>query len=212
MYASPYNGTVYMETLRADDISAVTELYPKVETEVIRGEFDGAGSLVSPNEICWGCNKDEARMHPHQWTGSTVVFQWLYDKETCSQIDIYASSPVEVVLKSKAWKEHLTQEAVKVTLGSQPITLKKPTSDSAWTTFALTSVDSIDKDISIKAYCRKPEDGYHKGNRETIETDLVDVTHDHFWTGTASLISRATKISNFGYAKDWAVTFRTKNR
>ena len=211
MYANPYHGTVFMETLRADDISAVTELYPKVDKETIKGEFDGAGSLVSPKEDCWGCNKDEAIMHSHQGTGSTVVFQWYYDKNTCSQLDIYASKEVEVAIKSKPWKEHLTQEAFKVTLGSNPISLKKSDTDSAWITFAVITTDKIDKDISIKAYCRTPQNSYYKGDRETIDTDLVDVTYDHYWTGTASLISRATKISDFGYSRDWAVTFRTKN-
>lgn len=211
MYANPYNGTVYMETLRNDDISAVTELYPKVVSpEVIKGEFDGAMSLVSPNEECWGCNKDEVRMHPHEWTGSTVAVQWLYDKNTCSQIDIYANSEIEVAIKAKPWKEHLTQEAFKVTLGSQPITIKKPNSDSLWTTLAITTVNNNDKDISIKAYCRTSQNTYYKGDRTTIDTDLVDVTYDYFWTGTASLISRAKKINDFGHSRDWAVTFRTK--
>jgi len=32
-----------------------------------------------------------------------VVFQWLYDSDTCNQIDITSSKVIDVAIKSKAW-------------------------------------------------------------------------------------------------------------
>ncbi len=176
------------------------------------GIFDGAGSLVSPNESCWGCDKDEARMHPHPGTGSTVVFQWLYDSDTCSQIDLVADSDIEVAVKAKAWDKHLTQKAFKVTLGKNPVTLKRP-SDNSWTTLAITSIKPINYMTPIYAYCKTPSDSYHSGNRESINKELVDVTYDYFWTGTGSLITQADARSfdNAGIGIDYATTFKTKN-
>jgi len=178
----------------------------------ISGIFDGAGSLVSPNEQCWGCDKDETRMHPHPGTGSTVVFQWLYDSDTCSQIDLVADSDIEVVVKAKAWDEHLTQKAFKTTLGTNPVTLKRP-SDNRWTTLAITSTNSINHMTPIYAYCKTPSDTYHRGNSESIDKDLVDVTYDYFWTGTGSLITQADVrgFDNAGIGIDYATTFKTKN-
>jgi len=40
---------------------------------------------------------------------------------------------------------------------------------------------------------------------------LVDITHDYFWTGTGSVISRAKKINDFGSRRDYAVPFKITN-
>jgi hypothetical protein len=224
MFANPYHGTVYMETLRADDIDAVTTLYPKEEESevVVAGIFDGAGSLVSPNKECWGCDRDEARMQPYGGVGSTVVFQF-YKNANCSHIDIRSKYDIgEVIIRSKGWRQtDLTEKAYRyanLTIGDadklkQGGVSIEPTSDRAsngWTTLAITTVNPISRTTPIYAFCRTDSDIFNSGGREKVDTDLVDVTYDYFWTGTGSLIS-LTNQSGFGSKKDWAVPFKTVN-
>jgi len=187
--------------------------YPLTRKTDVAGIFDGAGSLISPNESCWGCDKDEARMHPHPGTGSTVVFQWLYDKDTCSQLDLYADSKIKVAIKAKSWKEHSTQKAFTVTLGTEPVTLTRPDSSNSWTTFAITSIEPISDMIPIKAFCRTSGDEFHKGDSKNIDKDLVDVTYNYYWTGTGSIITQVTNrdFDSYGVSHDLAVTFNSYN-
>jgi len=214
---SGYDSTIYNAKfggIKGDVVNPLDYLKNnKNDSNNITGILDGAGSLVSPKESCWGCDKDEARMHPHNGVGSTVVFQWLYDYNTCSQIDIATSKTMDVAIKSKGWSDHLTQKAIKVTLSPYNfVTIKKPTSNS-WTTLAITSIEPIDEMTRVFAYCKTPNDSYYQGNRENIETDLVDVTFDYYWTGTASIISQATPrpTNPFGISRDDAVTFNSHN-
>lgn len=182
------------------------------ENNTVKGIFDGAGSLVSPNEVCWGCNKDEAKMHPHG-VGSTVAFQWLYDANSCSHIDLTADKEIEVVVKAKKWKEHFTQKAFKVKIGKNPITLTRPDSSSDWTTLAITSTDPINQPTSIYAYCKNSNDSIYDNNNIDVDKDLVDVTYDHFWTGTGSIITvaEARPFGEAGIGYDYAATFKSKN-
>ena len=179
---------------------------------LISGIFDGAGSLVSPNEKCWGCDRDEARMQIHPGTGSTVVFQWLYDPNSCSQIDLLSKYDIDVAIKAKGWNDHTTKKAFKVKLGSKPVTLTKP-SDSDWTTLAITSINELNKMTPIYAYCKTNGDTYNSDNREDIDKDLVDVTYDYYWTGTGSLITFAQNrpFSHAGIGLDYAITFNRHN-
>jgi len=176
------------------------------------GEFDGAGSLVSPQEDCWGCNHDVAAMHPHPGTGSTVVFQWLYDENHCKHIDLHANQNMQVIVKSKAWSEHLTQQASKMNLGpNQRISLSRPDNNQVWTTLAVTSTQSLNQSAQVFATCKRSSDTFEQGSRENLPTSLVDVTYNYFWTGTGSLISQATKRTGFGIEKDLAITFSQHN-
>jgi N-acetylmuramoyl-L-alanine amidase len=175
----------------------------------ISGIFDGAGSLVSPKEDGAGKNWDVAVMQPHPGTGSTVVFQWLYDSKSCKQIDLFASKNIDVAVKAKTWDSHYIEKAFKVTLGKDSgVTLKKPT-NSFWTTFAVTSIDSVNKATKIYAICQKSNAPFNKGNSMSIDKELVDVTYGYYWTGTGSIISTASREFNppFGMTADWTETF-----
>jgi hypothetical protein len=189
---------------------------PKQENIVPKtsGVFDGAGSLVCPNEDGFGCNKDIATMHPHGVDNSTVVFQWLYDEGSCSQLDIHSTSSIgDVIIKSKAWDGHLTKEAFKVRLNANaPITIKRP-STNVWTTLAITTTESLSSSAYIYATCKTSDDRVKNGIRSDIDKELVDVTHNYIWTGTGSLISHGTSRGSdeFGIDKDYAVTFDSKN-
>jgi len=176
-------------------------------TPVDAGIFDGAGSLINPSQNCYGCDRDIAVMHPHPGTGSTVVFQWLYDNSKCEFLDLTANSDIGVVIKAKAWSEHLTQKAFKTTLSSTPISLKR---SGDWTTFAITSESSISNEVWITAQCRKPNDTFYNGSTQSVAKNLVDVTYDYYWTGTGSIISQANR-AGYGVDYDIATTFSTKN-
>ena len=173
--------------------------------------FDGAGSLVSPNEQCYGCDRDIAQMHPHSGANSTVVFQWLYDADSCSQLNISTEENLgDVIIKSKAWNGHLTKKAEKVELNAgEPITIKRPDSSNSWTTFAVTTTKPLDFSNRIYVDCKTSDDGYNIGTRSDADIELVDVTNGYFWSGTSSLISQATQrgSNQFGIDKDYAVTF-----
>ena len=223
MFANPYHTTVYQETLRTDDIDAVTTLYPKEKRDIISGVFDGAGSLVSPSEVCWGCDRDEARMHPHLGVGSTVVFQF-YKNRDCDHIDIRSKYDIgEVVVRSKGWNQaDMTETSYKYqnlpigdsnknSLGGISVEATSDTASNGWTTIAVTTLNPINQTTPIYAFCRSSNDLFNYESREKINNDFVDVTYDFIWTGTGSLISRAKKLTSFGKFLDYAVPFKTTN-
>lgn len=170
------------------------------------GIFDGAGSLVNPSQECYGCDRDIAVMHPHPGAGSTVVFQWLYSGEKCEFLDITADKDVNVIIKSKFWEDHFTENSFKTTLSNTPISFNK---SGSWTTFAITSIDSIPSETRVTAKCQKPNDTFHNGSRTPMDPDFVDVTYNYYWTGTGSIISQANR-TGYGVRYDIAATFQTK--
>jgi len=184
-------------------------------TDGVAGIFDGAGSLINPKGNGYGNNYDIAKMYPHGGTGSTVVFQWLYDASTCSQLDISSQYDIgDVVIKSKKWSEHLTEKAFKVKLNEDaPITMKRPDSNPTWITFAVTTTSTLPYPNLIKAECKTSSDRFKTGIRSDIDKNLVDVTYDYYWTGTGSIISNVNRTFNppYGMTADLASTFRTKN-
>lgn len=169
--------------------------------------FDGAGSLIDPFTNCFGCNKDIAQMHPHG-NSSTVVFQWLFNDDSCQFLDLTSTSILPVSIRLKKWNDHLTKTAFETTLSSNPISIN---SEGLWTTFAVTSQEPLSEAIKIKAACRTSDESYSTGVKKNIDKDLVDVGLDYYWTGTGSLISRAESRVGFGVSKDYAVTF-SKNK
>jgi hypothetical protein len=178
----------------------------------LKGIFDGAGSLVSPNESCYGCNEDIAKMHPHYEASSIVVFQWLYDNLSCKEVDITADRMIETIIKAKVWNEHSTQKSFKVTLGTNPVTLKKP-SEEDWTTFAITSTKPVNSSILIKAECKGYDEPFYSGSAISYDKNLVELNNNYFWMGTGSIISSATErgVNAYGVQRDLAITSNSKN-
>ena len=176
--------------------------------------FDGAGSLVSPNGDCYGCNRDTAIMHPHERnSSSTVAFQWFYDETSCNRLDIKAEHEVNVVVKSKSWAGLISDEAFRVTLGSDPITVNN--NGNLWTTLSVTSVSPILTRNKIDASCLSSDKEFKQGNRVSlVTTDLQDVgRRDYSWTGTGSVITQANRElqGQYGLTKDSAKTSDTAN-
>ena len=164
--------------------------------------FDGAGSLVRPSESCWGCNKDEAIMHPRAGRASTVVFQWLYDADLCEHVDVTTTPNVgPVVVRARSWSDHLMSLAFASTT---PVSV--PTQGS-WTIFSVTSDKPLTSDVSVQAFC-KPRGDARTGSSNNFTKDLVGFDNDYFWSGNGSLISKSNK-KGVGATEDYAVTYST---
>lgn len=161
--------------------------------------FDGAGSLVRPTEDCWGCNKDEAIMHPRAGRPSTVVFQWLHDAAVCEHVDVTTTPNVgAVAVRARAWNAHEMSAAF---VSTTPVSI---TSQGQWTIFSITSDKPLISKVSVKAFC-KPI-GNTVGNIINFAKDLVGFDSDYFWSGNGSLIS-ISPYPYFGTKKDIAVTY-----
>jgi hypothetical protein len=199
----------------------ISKNYPDTTSTSNAGIFDGAGSLVSPNENIAGGNYDYAIMHPHSPKNSTVVFQWLYDIDSCSQIDLFSyPNNLDVIVRVKAWNKHQIKEAFNVKLNmydpsdlSNGVTLKRPDNNNKWTTLAVTSKQPISTPTHIIARCRDNSESFKDGNRVNITPELVDVTHSYYWTGTGSIISTLENrnFESAGVGMDIAVTYKSNN-
>lgn len=188
-------------------LSFITTTYPFNEST--SGIFDGAGSLVRPQKSCYGCDKDIATMHPHNGIGSTVVFQWRYDENSCDHVDITSDQLIDVVIQSKGWADHLTEKSISGSISKYSSISLAKSSNSTWTTFAVTSKSPISFANNISATCKTTSSPLSTGT--SITNNLVDVTYDYFWTGTGSLISGLmSSDSGVGVDNDIAVTFSTK--
>lgn len=190
------------------------EEYLKSDSSAVSSSsyFDGAGSLVRPDNTCWGCDKDEARMQPHS-IPSTVVFQWTANNE-CPYMKVgvalkegsgeIGSNPFDVTVHTKTWNSHLSEESYNTTL---PITVD---SKSYWNTTAITSRRSLSSKVRIIARCSKNR---ITKTKEFIDSPLVDLSSNYYWAGNGSLIARdnppnyAENIEDAGVKQDWAVTF-----
>ena len=180
-----------------------------------KGIFDGAGSLVSPTESRAGGKFDIDMMQPHSPNNSTVVFQWLYDKNNCSHIDLFTKpqdGDLDVRIKVKGWSQHLVQEAFDVTLheygknASNGISINRP-ANAGWITLAVTSRKPISKRTQIIALCRDDSNPFEVGNRVERKPSLVDVTTDYYWTGTGSIISWIKNRYGVGVTGDYVITY-----
>lgn len=169
--------------------------------------FDGAGSLVNAKQECWGCNKDEVKMHAHTDKQSTVVFQWLHDPYQCEFINLYATESIEVMIRAKDWSSNETQLAFKTILSKNPISLSKV---ADWTTLSITSLEPLSTETLITADCRKPSEPFSQGSKEIVEADSVGISNNTFWAGTGSIISQANR-SGYGADRDKAITLKNTN-
>ena len=197
---------------------------------------DGAGSLVSPNENIAGGNHDYALMNPHNSSKSTVVFQWLYNIDSCSHIDLFAyPNALDVTIQAKKWSGHSMKKAFNVTLNpynknnlednsntldlSNGISLEQAETNCNgddivgcdWTTLAVTSQRPLRRGEYIIAHCRDNSASIKRGNRKDITPTLVNLPSDYFWTGTGSLISKIgnRNFEEAGVGKDYAVTYNS---
>ena len=158
--------------------------------------FDGAGSIIQTSINCWGCDKDEARMHPHTLP-STILFQWTAE-ENCPYLKI--SSPndqsLEVNVHSKQWNDDLPRVAYQTTL---PLTVDKI---DYWNITAITSQRPLSSEKVIIAECT---DSAMPSDRTYIEPIKPVLFNDDFdWGGNGSIISKSASGIGTGVIRDWA--------
>jgi hypothetical protein len=175
--------------------------------------YDGSGSLISPTEDCWGCDKDEARMHPHNGKTSTVSFQWLKNPVSCNHIDIHTDKDLgqDVQINVKSWHEDSISESYETRLPVGKYYEPKGVSisaNNAWTTLSITTKQPINESVSIYAYCRGATDKLMDTGLNIVSTEMTELDKKHYYFGNASLISTASngEGGNFGTERDLFVT------
>lgn len=174
--------------------------------------YDGTGSLINPNEQCWGCDRDEARMHPHENKNSTVTFQWLHHASMCEHIDISSNVNLDqdVLINLKSWDNQQIETSYKAKLPVQDgsgngISLQ---ANHNWTTLSISTTQSLNKMVQIFAYCKSPADTLNTQDLTTISTSMTKLEHGRYYLGNGSLISTSSDngASGFGTIQDAAVT------
>ena len=183
--------------------------------------YDGTGSLVNPSQKdgCWGCDKDEAKMQPHQNKTSTVTFQTLRDEMRCNHVDISTNIALNqnVIINLKRWNGEGKPKTFKATLPTRNfdrdngISIDNTLYD--WTTIAISTTKPLDEEVAVYAYCR------YEG--ATLSTDsLIDISSQHtklsdeyYHLGNASLITRSTDNGekDFGIKKDVSIASKIMN-
>jgi len=178
--------------------------YPPSSPSAYTAIFDGAGSLIKPSMDCWGCDKDEARMHPHysQSQSSTVVFQWMQDSNKCSYLKIEQipdSSYFKAQISSKHWASDSTSSVSYI--ATLPVTI--PNSGD-FTTTSVTSMSPLSSEARIKASCSTSDsDANNRQNSSAVGTIF---SNDYTWMGNGSIISDDTgSCTDFGCTKDEAI-------
>jgi len=164
--------------------------------------FDGAGSLIKPSISCWGCDKDEATMHPSN-NASTVAFQWMNDGN-CPYLNIREPSGLKAVVSSKGWDDAYNVNSYLVTL---PVTIPN---SGMYTTTSVTSISPVSSSTGIRAYCSTTDS--NSGNRSSSSNIDTTFSNGYTWVGNGSIISADTgSCSDFGCNKDWAIAHSSKN-
>jgi hypothetical protein len=181
--------------------------------------YDGTGSLINANQACWGCDRDEAMMHPHKNKNSTVTFQVLYSSSKCTHIDIHSSSDLgnNILINLKAWSNPSVEKSynAKLPVGDYKyqngVSLKL---ENWWTTVSISSIKPISKDISIYAYCRSSAvDSINNSDINEVTVSSTKLDNNHYHLGNGSLISTSEDNGQDGYGsiKDEAITSSNYN-
>ncbi|MEN9461828.1 MAG: hypothetical protein RIS84_1848, partial [Pseudomonadota bacterium] len=173
-----------------------------------RTNFDGAGSLISPQNDVYGGNKDLDIMQPHADTGtlSTVVFQFKPDSN-CHHIDIYSSPVISAFIQSKFWSDSALSTAF---YGTLPMSVAA--SSRGYTVVAVTSAVPLTSSVAVQAYCR-PASSDNLNKAITFLADdnsskTVSLGNNYYWAGTGSIITSLG--TGIGKTSDFVPTFDTQ--
>jgi len=184
-----------------------------VSNKVEGSIYDGTGSLISSTNKCWGCDRDEAIMHPHINKNSTVTFQYLKDAATCEHIDIHSSIDLkqDVFINVKEWSADTVENSYKAKLPTGSGQIKNGISiksNHEWTTLAVTTTKPIKEKVSIYAYCRSSIDSLNTVGVEKIDEQMTELDKGHKHLGNGSLISTAGENGQNGIGRtmDIAIT------
>lgn len=176
--------------------------------------YDGTGSLVSPMESCWGCDKDEAKMHPHKDKTSTVTFQSLRNELKCKHIDISTDNALnqEVMINIKDWGGANAPITYRATINkTNGVSIDNTLYN--WSTIAITTTQPIDQEIAVYAYCRDIDAVPNDVNIQKVVSAHTKLTNDYYHLGNASLITKATNNGEdgFGIGQDVSVASKKMN-
>ncbi len=189
--------------------------------------YDGTGSLIHPlvsmeevqKGLAWGADRDEVHMQPHLNKTSTVTFQVLYDKQSCTHVDIHSGNDLEqdVIINLKAWDDRETQESFVATLPAgayyKEDGVSLDISNYNWVTMSIITTKPLKEEMPIFAYCRDSLDTKNTKNILKIERLMTKLNTDHYYMGNGSLISMLeTDNGQWGYGtiKDEALASNTK--
>ncbi len=164
--------------------------------------FDGAGSLIKPTMSCWGCDRDQANMHPHSSESSTVVFQWMQESNKCPYLEIRTPSDLKVLVSSKGW-DSTSSTSYTATL---PVTIPN---SGTYTTTSVTSMSPVSSVTGVTAYCVTSD--RNNDNRKTASSVDTAFSNGYTWAGNGSIISQDTgSCTTFGCELDDAIGLSNK--
>lgn len=170
--------------------------------------FDGAGSLIQPDQDCWGCDHDEAVMQPHSSTASTVVFQWKQNKNSgsCRYLTIRGPVGFQAVITTKEWSQASKDgNSYLVTL---PVTIfnSGTFNSETYTTTSVTSMTELSSATTISASCSSSDD-YLENREELSPAEEVSFPGGYVWAGNGSIISGGATgcTDGFGCIRDDAI-------
>jgi len=196
-----------------------TLLLPTISIMALDSIYDGTGSLINSTQQCWGCDKDEARMHPHKNKNSTVTFQVLKNPLSCDHIDIHSDIDLgqDVQINLKSWHQTTVQHSYRTSLPVGSYNSKNGVSldmkKNSWTTLAVSTTKPLSKTVSIYAYCRNSTDTLNTSFLETIspQMTILDNAHKHLGNGSLITESKDNGQGGFGIRKDTAVSSKIDN-
>ena len=200
-------------------LTVLALLFPTTLLIAMDGVYDGTGSLINSTQQCWGCDRDEAKMHPHKTMNSIVTFQVLKNTLSCDHIDIHSNIDLEqdVHINLKAWSDTSVQQSYKIHLPfgkwNQKSGVSLDMKAYSWTTLAISTTKPLNKSASIYAYCRNSTDPLNISGLEVIPTVMTKLSSDHVHLGNGSLIhtSNDNGQDGFGVKKDTAMSSTTNN-
>jgi hypothetical protein len=175
-------------------------------------DFHGAGSLIDPENSCYGCNHDVAVAHANGYKG-LVSFQWLYEENYCEFINIdvaddmnpLADKAITVGIIAGPWVNRENDKYYKATL---PVSIGYPRKDYAdYGSYNLAAVMLPEvlpngSSIGIIATCGVGQNWHPPGNKTEISRIQkgIGLVNGHSWFGNASIINYST-TPNTGYGK-----------
>lgn len=181
-------------------------------TQTALGEIQGVGSLIQPEQSCWGCNKDEARMHPSN-NYTAVVFQSANYTGKCPYVRIEGPSSDLTLggrtfhVYNKPWAGDPTTNTLAYTV-TLPVTIP---SRGAYTTTMLEYQSSgLGKTLQVLAYCVGSDSHASRRGAQTSQWGVGSDWGggnfgDMIWAGNGSIISTASGCEGgYGCNKDWA--------
>jgi hypothetical protein len=178
--------------------------------------YDGTGSLINANQPCWGCDRDEAIMHPHKNKNSTVTFQVLRDELKCTHINIHSNIDLgqDVKINLKGWSDTSVKKSYKARLPKKSFGSKDGVSlemENLWTTLAISTTKPINQKAEIYAYCRNSTDSLNESGLELMSPEMtqLDNGHSHLGNGSLITISEDNGQGGYGLKKDMAVASKT---